>query len=353
MNKHKRYRFSENAMQIWDKEDKGFLARALNDTRYLSRVAKEYISLICPNNTRVIPGKMTAMLRGTFGLNRILSKGGEKNRNDHRHHAVDACVIGITDQNLLTRFSNASANARKNSLNRLITSIEPPWSNFLPHVQRAIDAIHVSHKPDHGFEGPIMEATAYGIKKDGSIRQKRNAEVESGREITNLIRIREPHQKERHGCDSNGNSLPYKGYIGGSNYCIEITEDEDGEWIGDVVTTYQAYRIAAPRGHVLPNGLALLRNPKKGLNGKKLVMRLVINDTVRMKVNDEFKYMRFTKVSASNGQMTFAPINEANADQRNRDKDDPFKFITKVASSLKKAEASFVTISPIGKVRFR
>ena len=34
--------------------------------------------------------QMTALLRAKFGLNHVLGLSGEKNRNDHRHHAVDA-----------------------------------------------------------------------------------------------------------------------------------------------------------------------------------------------------------------------------------------------------------------------
>ena len=120
MPKHKRYRFGDEAIQQWLKDDKGFLARALNDTRHLSKVAREYLSLICPQNTRVIPGRMTAMLRAKFGLNNVLGLHGEKNRNDHRHHAVDACVIAVTDQGLLQRFAQASASTREKQLNRLL-----------------------------------------------------------------------------------------------------------------------------------------------------------------------------------------------------------------------------------------
>jgi CRISPR-associated endonuclease Csn1 len=96
MAKNKRYRFGEDGLEKW-LDGKDFAARALNDTRHLSKVAFEYLKLICPN-TRVIPGKMTSKLAYHFGLYRILHPEGrnEKNRNDHRHHAVDACVIAVT-----------------------------------------------------------------------------------------------------------------------------------------------------------------------------------------------------------------------------------------------------------------
>jgi len=45
-----------------------------------------------------------------------------------------------------------------------------------------------------------------------------------------------------------------------------------------------------------------------------------------------------------------ASINEANVDARNRDKTDPFKYISKMAGSFKKSKARQVTISPIGRL---
>ncbi|MBS0495850.1 MAG: type II CRISPR RNA-guided endonuclease Cas9 [Proteobacteria bacterium] len=344
MPRNKRYRFGVDGYQKWLREDKDFLARALNDTRHLSRVAREYLSLICPQATRVIPGQMTAMLRGKFGLNDILGLGGEKNRNDHRHHAVDACVIAITDQSMLQRFAQASASARERQLNRLVDDMPLPFPTYREHVARAIHNIWVSHKPDHGHEGAMMEETSYGIRRDGSIRQKRRSDGGEGREISNLIRIAEPSRPDRHGVDASGFALPYKGYVGGSNYCIEITRTEEGKWTGEVISTFRAYDI------VRTNGLARLRHRKLGQNGLSLVMRLGIDDIVRMEHEGREQTLRMVKVAAS-GQIWFAPIHEANVDARNRDKADAFAYVSKMAGSLRTAKARLITISPIGELR--
>ena len=347
MPKGKRYRFAVDGYQQWLKKDGDFLARALNDTRYLSRIAKEYLQLVCPGSgVRVIPGQLTAMLRGKFGLNQLLSGTEVKNRNDHRHHALDACVIGITDQGMLQRFANASKATRaKERFDKLVESMPQPWPTYRDHVERAIRHIWVSHKPDHGFEGAMMEATAYGIGKDGQIKQKTKADGSPAREVKNLIRISEPKQPQRHGLDAQGQPLPYIGYIGGSNYCIEITRDEKDKWQGSVISTFEAYQI------VRQHGLKQLRHPQLGQNGKVLVMRLVIGDTVRMKIGDSLETLRFVKVAASNGQMTFAPVNEANVDARNNDKEDSFAYTTKIAGSLKTAQGRSINISSIGELR--
>ncbi len=342
----KRYRFAHDGYERWLGEDKDFLARALNDTRYLSRVAAEYLRLVCPGSaTRVIPGQMTAMLRAKFGLNDVLGLNGEKNRNDHRHHAVDACVIGVTDQGLLQRFAQANAQAREGGLTRLVESMPLPWDTYRDHVERAVRHIWVSHKPDHGFEGAMMEETSYGIRKDGSIKQRRKADGSAGREITNLIRIAEPAQPTRHGVDAEGRPLPYKGYVGGSNYCIEITRNAQGKWEGDVISTFKAYGI------VRAGGWAQLRNPTQGQNGQPLVMRLVIGDSVRLEVEGREQTMRVVNINGNNGQMFMAPVHEANVDARNRDKQDAFAYTSKYAGSMQKAKARQVTISAMGELR--
>lgn len=342
----KRYRFAADGYERWLGEDKDFLARALNDTRYLSRVAAEYLRLVCPGSaTRVIPGQMTALLRGKFGLNDVLGLDGEKNRNDHRHHAVDACVIGVTDQRMMQRFAQANAQARENGLTRLVEDMPLPWPTYRAHVERAVRHIWVSHKPDHGYEGAMMEETSYGILRDGSIKQRCKADGSAGREISNLIRIAEPRQPQRHGVDAEGRPLHYKGYVGGSNYCIEITVNDKGKWEGQVISTFDAYRI------VRKGGLRQLRHPTQGQNGQALAMRLVIGDSVRLEVGEQERVMRIVKINGNNGQVFMAPVHEANVDARNSDKAEAFTYTSKIAGSFQKAKARQVTISPIGELR--
>ncbi len=340
----KRYRFASDGYERWLGEDKDFLARALNDTRYLSRVAASYLRLVCPQGVRVIPGQMTAMLRAKFGLNDVLGLNGEKNRNDHRHHAVDACVIGVTDQGLMQRFASASAQANDGGLTRLVEDMPLPWSTYRDHVERAVRHIWVSHKPDHGFEGAMMEETSYGIRKDGRIKQRRKADGSAGREITNLIRIAEPAQPARHGVDADGHALPYKGYVGGSNYCIEITLNDKGKWEGEVISTFDAYRI------VRASGWAQLRNAAQGQNGQSLVMRLVIGDFARLEIDGRERTMRIASINSA-GRLSLADHHEANVDSRNREPEGEWRYTYKQAGSLQSAKARVVTISPIGELR--
>lgn len=344
MPKNKRYRFGENGYAQWLREDKGFLARALNDTRHLSRVAKEYLSLICPQNTRAIPGQMTAMLRAKFGLNDILGLDGEKNRNDHRHHAVDACVIAVTDQGMLQRFASASASARERQLNKLVETMPLPWDSYREHVQRAIHNICVSHKPDHGHEGAMHNDTAYGLLGNDRVHVRKVVDGQRVREESTLkvIPFSDTKATARHGLLPHGQPRPYKGYKGDSNYCIEIVRNDKGKWEGEVISTFEAYQL------VRQGGVKRLRHPALSCSGKPMVMRLMIDDVVVMLIDDVKHVLRLVYM-ASAGTMAFAPCNEANVDKRTRAKE--LAYIFKTAGSLQKTQGRKISISPIGELR--
>ena len=349
----KKKRFAPDGYEQWLRDDKDFLARALNDTAYLSRIAKEYVSLVCPpNRVRVIPGRMTAMLRGKFGLNNLLSGNDQKTRDDHRHHAVDAAVIAVTDQALLQRFATAGERAQQLGLERLVDEAPLPWPTFRQHVERALKHIYVSHKPDHGYQGAMHEATAWGIGAEGQSIQRRKPEGGGPRERLEknqkLIAIHSTRDLHRHGQLPDGTPKPYKGYIGGSNYCIEIWRDDKGRWRGTVVSTYDAYQVVRALGE--DEGFRRLRNQHFTQDGQQLVMRLMINDIVRLEEDHELKTMRVLKISG-NGQIFIVPHNEANVNERARDKQSNFAFTSKTAGALQKARGRRITISPIGDLR--
>ncbi len=363
----KRFRFGEKAMEEWVGEHKGFLARALNDTRHLSKIAREYVSLICPQAARVIPGQMTAMLRGKFGLNDVLGLDGSKNRNDHRHHAVDACVIGITDQGMLQRFAWASASAREHQLNRLVENMPFPWGTdqgreYVNSVKRAIDSIWVSHKPDHGHEGAMFDATIYSAEGKSKSAAKDRAV------IAFEARNDQPNASLRH-MGKGDRPKPYKGLLSNSNYCIEIWRTEAKDWDSKVLRTFDAYQVVK-EFPTIAEGVARLRNPSVAMGGQPLVMRLMIGDYIRATLDNgpTPTLLQVLKINSS-GSVTFIKPNETNISarytaklaaqkaQKAREpldelalKDDFFQKAFS-ATSLKDAKARRVTISPIGDLR--
>lgn len=393
MPRDKGRRFAPDGYQRWLREDKDFLARALTDTAYLSRIAREYLSLICPpNRVRVIPGRLTAMLRGKFGLNAVLSSDGTKNRDDHRHHAVDAAVIGVTDHGLLQRFARASAATHERHLHRLVEEMPLPWPTYREHVARAAASVVVSHKPDHGYEGALHNDTAYGLRPGGEVAHRvmldslkssddiarrdwadahaaeglvsqtsglagkpfaeRLAQVTATSGMRRLrvveklavIPVSNVAAADRHGRDEAGVPLPYKGYKGDSNHCIEIWSNEKGRWESTVISTFEAYSI------VRRHGPQRLRHPQLAQNGRPLVMRLMIDDVVRLELGGHDQTLRVVTLSG-NGQIFMTALHEANVDARNRDKANSFKYVSKMAGSLFSSKARRVTVSAIGEVR--
>jgi CRISPR-associated endonuclease Csn1 len=85
-------RFLQEGITLGD-----FVSRQLSDTAYISRAVSQYVRSL---GTPVITprGGMTAELRRFWGLNLLLGDDGEKNRADHRHHAVDAAIIALTNR---------------------------------------------------------------------------------------------------------------------------------------------------------------------------------------------------------------------------------------------------------------
>lgn len=140
----------------------GFVDRQLNDTRYICVEVKNYLlQLGIPIS--VTKGGATADLRREWGLNSILAVDGKpkKNRQDHRHHAIDAIVIALTSRTLFQRLSNLSGQSQAGLSSRRL-SVGTPWLSFLDEVGRIVREIRVSHAAQRRIAGQLHDETAYG-----------------------------------------------------------------------------------------------------------------------------------------------------------------------------------------------
>ena len=398
--KNKHWRFQKDALEIWERDHADFLARHLNDTRYIGRLTKEYLENICPfNKIDVLTGRLTALLRGHWGLHSVLSGHNQsqepkKNRDDHRHHAVDAIVIGMTSRPMLQKVATAANRAEKLHLERLFDRGAngegpiDPWPSFRDDVKELVNKIIVSHKPNlktlgkNTTDGQLHNETAYGIisvpDDTGCYRVvvrcpinelKRREHVEAIRDKTlrheflqafeaqgtdGIVRLAKGKSIRRIRCTERMNVIPikdrsgkeYKAYKGDSNWGMEIyeypnshTKAKAGKWDGEVISRYEANQKEFQPGQT-----------KKPHPAARLVMRLQINDCVEMKKDGRRQIMRLQKLSK--GKLTFAPHNEANVDARNDNKNDPFKYFNTAASTLKKSNARKVHISPAGRVSY-
>ena len=145
------------------------VSRMLSDTRYICREARGYLRQLYPYSpdenkyVQVVAGGSTAKLRYNWHVNAILADGDieVKNRWDHRHHAIDAIVIALTDRALFQKISKLAAR-NEELLRKVLKDLPPPWEGFLADVKDSMDSLVVSHAPTRRVRGQLLEETAYG-----------------------------------------------------------------------------------------------------------------------------------------------------------------------------------------------
>ncbi len=130
-----------------------FINRQLTDTAYISREVVSYVKCLDVKDVLCTRGNHTANLRRLWGLNCILNPNWEdfKNRDDHRHHAVDAIVVALTNRSRLQVLARTHGH-----------DMEPPWGSFRADVEQAINAINVSHRVQRKIRGALHKETIYG-----------------------------------------------------------------------------------------------------------------------------------------------------------------------------------------------
>jgi len=141
-----------------------FISRQLNDTAYISREAKTLLQSLGYSVT-VGKGQSTAELRYLWGLNSLHRKDSGlpdvKNREDHRHHAIDAAVVAMTDAPMLRRLSFYNQYAIRTS-DRMPSSPHG-WKNFREALGPFVKRILVSHQITKRARGALHEETFYGV----------------------------------------------------------------------------------------------------------------------------------------------------------------------------------------------
>lgn len=407
--REKQWRFAPDALTRFA-QDGGFLARHLVDTQYLSLLAREYLAALYPetgegsSHVWVSPGRLTEMLRRSWGLNSLLPDhnfaGGAdqpKNRLDHRHHAIDAAVTAVVDRGLLNRISTEVGRRGLEGGHRLTADLPPPWEEFREELQAAVGDIVVSHRPDHGTAvlaghaggataGRLHNETAYGIT--GEVDERGNGLVVhrvpwgSLQSAAQVALIRDPELRAAaeaaiRGLDGKAlqaalarlpvlGPLPYrgirrvrlleplkvipirdragrayKGYKGDSNYRCDVWELKDGRWVAEVVSMFDAHQVDW-RSQVR------LENPTA-----RKVLKLHQNDLLA--IEPEAGQRRLVRVVkfGQNGQVTLAEPHEAgDLKRRNEAKPDfdPFRYFAPTASGLRRVRARKVRVDELGRV---
>ena len=194
---------------LMDSIPEDFIARQLNDSRYISKVVKGLLSNIVrekgeeeaiSKNVIVCTGGVTDRLKKDWGINDVwnkiilprfqrlnemtdtaqftvqttnghevpsmpleLQKGFNKKRIDHRHHAMDAIVIACANKNIVNYLNNESASGKSKvsryDLQVLLCDkvktddkgnykwmIKKPWETYTQDVYHVLKHIVVSFK---------------------------------------------------------------------------------------------------------------------------------------------------------------------------------------------------------------
>jgi len=140
--------------------DDDFISRQLNDTRYISKEAKNYLQKVC-KDVQVAPGQMTSKLRHHWGMNELIrEEDKEKNREDHRHHAIDALVMACHQRKHLQKISKFNRYRRPPNW-----EFPEPWENFWVEARNSIREILVSHDN----KDRVIAKKATRVKKNGKV----------------------------------------------------------------------------------------------------------------------------------------------------------------------------------------
>jgi CRISPR-associated endonuclease Csn1 len=173
-------RFLQKELKLDD-----FIQRQLNDTRYIARLAAEYLRCLfdAPHHVLGLKGQLTFELRHGWGIENLLAelpdspawqeqnqlRPGEKNRADHRHHAIDAVVVALTSRHRLQELSQI----------RRVDGGEPgsealphPWPGFRQDLRDAVRNVGggvragnrraVSHRAKRKVSGGLHDDKPYG-----------------------------------------------------------------------------------------------------------------------------------------------------------------------------------------------
>ncbi|HOV74748.1 MAG TPA: type II CRISPR RNA-guided endonuclease Cas9 [Candidatus Hydrogenedentes bacterium] len=381
--------------QMADLEDfEDFSTRMLNDTRYASTLAAKYLGLLYGAEYRkhiqVSTGVITKYLRDCWGLNKVLGDGGEKNREDHRHHAVDAVAIALTSPKTVKMLSDAAKHATEER-RRQFGKVPPPWDRFLQDIQEAAGQIVVSHRVARKVNGRMHEDTFYSPQPSSDpakpcVHVRKRVEALSKGEIEAIVDpiVRRQVKQRLDELDSDdpkkafataekhpfietgdGRRLPIhkvrirknaatfkigkehrvRHVTTDSNHHVEIIETTDKrgnvKWEGSVVSRYEAMRRLQNREPVIKRDHG---------NGRKFLFSLALNEVVQMKDTEGVvRQYRVAGVSQfSTGQIV---IDVRELSDARRAVDVPREGRTRSPDTLRKSESIKFCATPLGELR--
>lgn len=159
-----------------------FIARQLTDTGYIAAATAEYLRCLFESDHHVLglKGQHTAELRRQWGLNTVLRHDDFdlKNRDDHRHHAIDAVIAALTDRRMLQLLARGTVEVAHVDRESGETGhrgkyvgdgVDEPWEGFRLEAEECVNRIKVSHRPERKVAGALHEDTYYGTTEQPGV----------------------------------------------------------------------------------------------------------------------------------------------------------------------------------------
>ena len=185
--------------------DKNFRKRLINDPQFANRhrvdssyIARTVMSLLKQefyasghsggqvtkgNRRRVLarPGPLTAVLRRAW-----LQGIYKKDRDDDRHHAMDALVTACTDEAMLQSLTSAWQMEEQEGRYKWTPNLAPPWGGFIEQAQVAYEGgqtgeWYVCRTEKRRVRGPLHDASFRRKRKNANsflVRQEVTNEKE-------------------------------------------------------------------------------------------------------------------------------------------------------------------------------
>ena len=335
-------------MKKADVQKRDFINSQLNDTRYISRVALEYLSSIC-SDISTSKGVTTSWLRHQWGLNSLIGESDKKERTDHRHHAIDAVVVATVDRRLYKTLVGSAKEIEGSQTGITMNDLylDPPWSSIRSDLEQQLEGVIVSHCPLTKISGALHKETGVGfIKGKGCVyRIPLNTEFKNthaSKIIDNSVREIVINHMNQYNGDSkaafadgvsvfhkdektpikrvrilqsatslsklkqskfgvrNQQGEVFKWHAYGNTHHVEIIKNnKNGRVKGQFVTMMEAAQRA--------RGIGTEKQPiiqTKHGDDIEFLMALHINDLVSIEEDDECKYFRVQKLEGDGNQIS-------------------------------------------------
>lgn len=154
-----------------DDIDGAWRARQRTDNAYIARVGRLYLSRGVGSIHNVVPfqSKYIESLRRVWRFNELLSGSNDsndnaKNRQDHRHHSIDALLTAVAT---LSDHQKANFQAGRGA----DPEIPQMPAGLREQVEQQLSTMKIALKPRHKTKGKMYKETAYGLQLTPQERQ--------------------------------------------------------------------------------------------------------------------------------------------------------------------------------------